>query len=539
MLNSHQSNLNNCPKCNESINPDENICQKCGASVNQAFSELGNVKETIENLELRLERLEKLLETQKSTEIKTNKLQFKDESLICSNCNLSNISSNKFCIHCGIDLTASTTSVTTPIPESPQKEELIQATNTAPVKKQNKLADINWINIITIVGAAALLLSMLFASFVVYNILGSVGRHIFTLFIGGILLVGSEYRRKTMGIYPQIIAGTGTSIIYATIFSMFAITNIIPPAIGMVFLALISIGSWYLAIRHNGIWIAILGTAGVFITPNLLVFFGQNAVFESNAFPMLLGYLLIMDIAVVLISMKKNWDVFNQISILGSYIFIFASLPELSAESLLMKISALISVYVIFITLSFLLHFVRKEQPNFRNMLLINTNSILFYFGSFWVLWMDDYYIEFAILNLILAGLNFGLGMATSKISGVSKNLGFLYYTKAAVFLTISIPIFLGGFVTTIAWSGMAAGFTIIGLKLQEWKWRIYSAILFVLVIIKLFGIDMVGSFEISPWPYMNWSITSLFVITSLWITYLAYKTPIFKLNSSSETNNG
>ena len=380
---------------------------------------------------------------------------------------------------------------------------------------------------------------MLFASFVVYNILGSVGRHIFTLFIGGILLVGSEYRRKTMGIYPQIIAGTGTSIIYATIFSMFAITNIIPPTIGMVFLALISIGSWYLAIRHNGIWIAILGTAGVFITPNLLVFFGQNAVFESNAFPMLLGYLLIMDIAVVLISMKKNWDIFNQISILGSYIFIFASLPELSEESLLMKMSALISVYVIFITLSFLLHFVRKEQPNFRNMLLINTNSILFYFGSFWVLWMDDYYIEFAILNLILAGLNFGLGMATSKISGVSKNLGFLYYTKAAVFLTISIPIFLGGFVTTIAWSGMAAGFTIIGLKLQEWKWRIYSAILFVLVIIKLFGIDMVGSFEISPWPYMNWSITSLFVITSLWITYLAYKTPIFKLNSSSETNNG
>ena len=131
-----QSNLNNCPKCNESINPDENICQKCGTSVNQAFSELGNVKETIENLELRLERLEKLLETQKSTEIKTNKLQFKDESLICSNCNLSNISSNKFCIHCGIDLTASTTSVTTPIPESPQKEEIIQATNTAPVKKQ-------------------------------------------------------------------------------------------------------------------------------------------------------------------------------------------------------------------------------------------------------------------------------------------------------------------------------------------------------------------------------------------------------------------
>ena len=161
-----QSNLNNCPKCNESINPDENICQKWGAAVNQAFRELGNVKETIENLELRLERLEKLLETQKSTEIKTNKLQFKDESLICSNCNLSNISSNKFCIHCGIDLTASTTSVTTPIPESPQKEELIQATNTAPVKKQNKLADINWINIITIVGAAALLLSMLFASFV-------------------------------------------------------------------------------------------------------------------------------------------------------------------------------------------------------------------------------------------------------------------------------------------------------------------------------------------------------------------------------------
>ena len=90
-----QSNLNNGPKCNESINPDENICQKCGTSVNQAFSELGNVKETIENLELRLERLEKLLETQKSTEIKTNKLQFKDESLICSNCNLSNISSNR------------------------------------------------------------------------------------------------------------------------------------------------------------------------------------------------------------------------------------------------------------------------------------------------------------------------------------------------------------------------------------------------------------------------------------------------------------
>ena len=534
-----QSNLNNCPKCNELINPDKNFCQKCGASVNQAFSELGNVKETIENLELRLERLEKLLEPQRSTDIKTNKLHFKDETLICNNCNLSNISSNKFCIHCGTDLTATTTSVATPTSQSPQKEEILQSTSTDPVKKQNKYADINWINIITIVGAAALLLSMLFASFVVYNVLGSVGRHIFTLFIGGILLVGSEYRRKTMGIYPQIIAGTGTSIIYATIFSMFAITNIIPPAIGMVLLALIGIGSWYLAIRHDGIWIAILGTAGVFITPNLLVFFGQNAVFESNAFPMLLGYLLIMDIAVILISMKKNWDIFNQISILGSYIFIFSSLPELSSESLLIKMSALISVYVIFITLSCILHFVRKEQPNFRNMLLINTNSILFYFGSFWVLWMNDYHIKFAILNLILAGLNFGLGIATSKIPGVSKNLGILYYTKAAVFLTISIPIFLNGIVTTIAWSGMAAGFTIIGLKLQEWKWRIYSVLLFVLVIIKLFGIDMVESFEISQWPYMSWSITSLFVIISLWITYLAYKIPILNLNSSSETNNG
>tara|TARA_B100000749_G_scaffold251349_1_gene217004 strand:+ start:161 stop:619 length:459 start_codon:yes stop_codon:yes gene_type:complete len=152
---------------------------------------------------------------------------------------------------------------------------------------------------------------------------------------------------------------------------------------------------------------------------------------------------------------------------------------------------------------------------------------------------MNDYHIKFAILNLILAGLNFGLGIATSKIPGVSKNLRILYYTKSAVFLTISIPIFLNGIVTTIAWSGMAAGFTIIGLKLQEWKWRIYSVILFVLAIIKLFGIDMVDSFEISEWPYISWSITSLFVIISLWITYLAYKIPILNLNSSSETNNG
>ena len=143
-----QSNLNNCPKFNESINLDENICQKCGASVNQAFSELGNVKETIENLELRLERLEKLLEPQRSTDIKTNKLHFKDKTLICNNCNLSNISSNKFCIHCGTDLTATTTSVATPTSQSPQKEEILQATSTDPVKKQNKYADINWINII-------------------------------------------------------------------------------------------------------------------------------------------------------------------------------------------------------------------------------------------------------------------------------------------------------------------------------------------------------------------------------------------------------
>jgi len=397
----------------------------------------------------------------------------------------------------------------------------------------DKLIGINWL---AIIGGLLVVLSLGILSFGLYALGGQGFRFGFILFIGSVFIILGELIRGKYSMLDQVFSGIGISVIYALVYATTSAGKI-DPILGLILLGTVGIAGGYIALRANGMWIAILGTSGVFASPFII-----NDFLTNSSLPFFIIYLLVMDIVILGISTVKNWNILNQISLWGSYLFIYASASLLEIEDVeTIIIISLILVHLIFFGITSVFHLIRNNTPSFQDLMITMSNTVLFYISCILMLPSDSN--QFAAINLWLAVSNGSIGLLIYRKRDVFGEYGTVLITKSAIFLMVAVPIYFSGISTTIIWALMSAGVTFIGLYSKEWKWRLYGTMLFSLSFLKLSFVDIPTEsipYNQPGWNADNWlinssTITLFMFVVSAWASYLLYqrKNMVFRQNNT------
>jgi uncharacterized membrane protein len=92
------------------------------------------------------------------------------------------------------------------------------------------------------------------------------------------------------------------AILFSTLFAAHSLWNLIPPALTFALLGLVTVLAVLLSIRHDSIFIALLGLVGGFATPALL------STGENRPIPLFI-YLLLLNVGLAWVAVRKKWPV--------------------------------------------------------------------------------------------------------------------------------------------------------------------------------------------------------------------------------------
>src|SRR5437762_3347610 len=135
-----------------------------------------------------------------------------------------------------------------------------------------------------------------------------------SLVIGGLLL-----KRKENAVTAQTLCATGILVLYAVTFAgrayyHFAFFGLIPTFLLM---TLITAIAFLLAVRLNGMVVAVLGIAGGFLTPVLLS--------TGEDYPLgLFVYIALLDVGLLAVAQRQRWNTLAILGALGTALMQFA-----------------------------------------------------------------------------------------------------------------------------------------------------------------------------------------------------------------------
>lgn len=223
-------------------------------------------------------------------------------------------------------------------------------------------------NFLTIFGIVTLVLGI--AYFVKYAIDQNWINEAFRVMIGlivGLSIIGVAHKiRKNYEIFSSILIGGGLTVLYFTLTIAFREYELFSQNITFALLTLVTIFSIVMAMLYNRQVLAIFSIIGGFCAP-LLISTG-----ESN-FIFLFGYLTILNLSMLYMAWRKDWQVISFIAFGFTFIYSIAWIDHSKTSSQYLFYALL---YVIF-TVTSLINYIRKEEFSVWNSLLLSFNTIL------------------------------------------------------------------------------------------------------------------------------------------------------------------
>jgi uncharacterized membrane protein len=262
---------------------------------------------------------------------------------------------------------------------------------------------------------------------------------------GGLAFLGAgEYWQRRYPIWSQPLTGGGIAVLYLSIFAAFSFYQLIPPMVALGLSFLITLTAAGLALRYESFTIAVLGIIGGFLTPLLL----------SEQLPdqrVLLAYVLVLDLGVLALATFRNWRWFTLLGLLGSLVLFWFWLDRLD-PGLLLAQGGITAIFLIFMGATTLFHILWRRSPGPMDQALMVINAAA-YFGISYGLLFDDFRPWMGGFTLLLA-MVYGLLAYTVLRRGKEQvYLSLFALGIALVFLTIAVPVQLGGPWVSVAWA--------------------------------------------------------------------------------------
>jgi uncharacterized membrane protein len=347
--------------------------------------------------------------------------------------------------------------------------------------------------------------------------IGETGRVVLGI-AGGLAFLGAgEYWQRRYPIWSQPLTGGGIAILYLSIFAAFSLYQLIPPLVALGLSFLITLTAAGLALRYESVTIAVLGIIGGFMTPLLL----------SDQLPdqrVLLAYVLVLDLGVLALAAFRNWRWFTLLGLLGSLGLFWFWLDRLGPSLLLAEIGITI-IFIIFIGATTLFHILWRRSPSPLDLALMVINAAA-YFGISYGLLFEDFRPWMGGFTLLLAALYGLLGYAVLKRGREQIFLSLFALGIALVFLTIAVPVQLGGPWVSVAWAveGTALVWLSFTLRMNPLRWMGLGV--FLVFAVWLLFIDTPEALAAGLRPFLNvYTLTYAVAIGATYLTaYLLHR---------------
>jgi uncharacterized membrane protein len=329
---------------------------------------------------------------------------------------------------------------------------------------------------------------------------------------GGLAFLGAgEYWRRRYPIWSQPLTGGGIAVLYLSIFAAFSFYQLIPPMVALGLSFLITLTAAGLALRYESFTIAVLGIIGGFLTPLLL----------SEQLPdqrVLLAYVLVLDLGVLALATFRNWRWFTLLGLLGSLVLFWFWLDRLN-PGLLLAQGGITVIFLIFMGATTLFHILWRRSPGPMDQALMVINAAA-YFGISYGLLFDDFRPWMGGFTLLLA-MVYGLLAYTVLRRGKEQvYLSLFALGIALVFLTIAVPVQLGGPWVSVAWAVEGAVLIWLSSVLRMNPLRWMGLAVFLVFAAWLLFIDTPNALMADIRPILN--VYTVAYLVAIGATYLA-----------------
>lgn len=243
----------------------------------------------------------------------------------------------------------------------------------------------------------------------------------------------------------------------------------------------VSLISAVLAVKKDSMLSAVLGIVGGFGAPLIL----KTA--EVN-YGGLYGYLLILNLAVVFIAMKKEWRLLNYLAFVLTYILFAVSLGDYRSDDFLVVIIFLALLFVVHSSLVFLRNLIDEKESTILEVLHMTANALLFAYFAYSLI--DERFGRPypAVLTSLMAVFYAVHAYIFLRKSLVDKPLMIGFSALACLFMALTLPVAMDKGSLTMGYSLLALMFLWVGRKIESNFIQSLGGMLYAVVFIRLIG---------------------------------------------------
>lgn len=253
-------------------------------------------------------------------------------------------------------------------------------------------------------------------------------RMAFGLATGALLLVGCELpQARRYAITANALGAAGIVALFSTFFAAHTLWHLLGSGTTFALMVLVTAVAVGLSIRHDALFIALLGLVGGFATPALL------SSGEDHPFG-LFGYLLLLNAGLAWVALRKSWPVLSALSLAFTVLYQWGWVFKFLDAS---KLPLALGIFLIFPVLGFLAPAIVRGSEEGK-----------------------DAFARTAVVGSLLP-LFFGLYLASVPAYGARYGLlfGFLFLLQAGLF---AVAVYRGmGILHAIAAGGTLLSFAI------------------------------------------------------------------------------
>ncbi|MCE5287542.1 MAG: DUF2339 domain-containing protein [Pelosinus sp.] len=294
--------------------------------------------------------------------------------------------------------------------------------------------------------------------------------------LGGLFLIGGEwFYRKSKEVFATGLLGGGVSILYGAVFYSYFLLHVIGIYSGLGLSVLITLTTVVLSVRYHSKTICSIGLIGGYLPFFTYIFsFGLR----GEAYYLAMGYLFLLNVAVLLVSFWKRWNVVNYLSM----VFHIPALTFLvfGADSAWWGMLYAVLTFAIHVA-AIIVYPLKYAVPIKKvDVVLLGINtfvSCLVLYGLFAKSGLADYQgalaLAFCFVYLLLAEL------IVRKIPG-ERQASLLFYATSLTFAVLMVPFQFGIQWTSMGWLIESVLFIVYGLKqelpkIEKAGWTIFS----------------------------------------------------------------
>ena len=299
-------------------------------------------------------------------------------------------------------------------------------------------------------GIAILVLGVLF--FLNYldkqGLIGPVFKYVAGLSFGTILLGVGEYLRSRSKAYVNILRGAAFVIFYLTLFVGYFLFKIValPVTLGLI-IAVLAV-SIIISLRENDELPFTIGTLGAYLV-SFLVNLNFGGLSNENVIG-ILSYLCILNIAVLVVSFRKQWINSAVIGFIFTWCIFGSTLSADIGKGLLFIFSTIFGLQYMIV---FLLQDFKKDKLTHNTVFLTVINTLV-YLMVFYKLVDKTFWFDYVGFLVALLGIfHFVVYMMLRAVNKTSDGVITLtHFVISILLITVAIPLQFDGPLVTMIW---------------------------------------------------------------------------------------